>query len=238
MEEWSDPVIDGRRSDVPIYYLTTYSRHPRTPPAPAPSEDRLFTDWSSIESRSLPVIPPPQSAPRGGTLITSGIEDIHETKQAAPQPSQPLTQETHIGTTRHVDQEDFPTPPNVCQQPLEKSNVPDERRMTDMGTNTSDVVIEPTGSGTRPSHMEANAQTSIPIVDVLLPSGLGDHIPMPHVNLSILGYEPDSLRTSGLRSPPMRAQEVSAIPQLDGPGSLPTRNPTRGRGDRFLNQVE
>ena len=90
--------------------------------------------------------------------------------------------------------------------------------MTDMGTNTSDVVIEPTGSGPRPSHMEANAQTSIPIVDILLPSGLGDHIPMPHVNLSISGYEPDSLRTSGLRSPPMRAQEVSTIPQLDGPG--------------------
>ena len=35
-----------------------------------------------------------------------------------------------------------------------------------MGTNTSDVVIEPTKSGPRPLDMEANAQTSIPIVDV------------------------------------------------------------------------
>ena len=61
---------------------------------------------------------------------------------------------------------------------------------------------------------------------------------MLHVNLSILGYEPDSLRTLGLRSPPMRAQEVSTIPQLDGPGSLPTRDPTKGRGDRFSDQVE
>ena len=61
---------------------------------------------------------------------------------------------------------------------------------------------------------------------------------MPHVNLSILGYEPDSLRTSGIRSPPMRAQEVSAIPQLDGPGSLPTGDHTRWRGDRFSDQVE
>ena len=104
-----------------------------------------------------------------------------------------------------------------------------------MGTNTSYVVIEPTGSGLRPSYMEANAQTSIPIVDVLLLSGLGDHISMPHVNLSILGCKPNSLRTSGLRSPPMRAQEVSAIPQLDGSGSLPTRDPTRGTGDRFQN---
>ena len=107
-----------------------------------------------------------------------------------------------------------------------------------MGMNTSDVVIETRGNGPRSSHMEANAQTSIPIVDVLLPSGLGDHITMPHVNLSILGYEPDSLRTSGTRSPPPRAQEVSEISQLDGPGSLPTRDHTRGRGDRFSDQVE
>ena len=107
-----------------------------------------------------------------------------------------------------------------------------------MGTNTSDVVAEQTGSGLKPSCMEANAQSSIPIVDILLPSDLGDHITMPHVNLSISGYESDSLRTSGLRSPPVRAQEVSTISQLDQPGSLPTRDPTRGRGDRFLDQVE
>ena len=104
-----------------------------------------------------------------------------------------------MGAMSHAFQEDVPTTPNVCQQSLERTNVPDERRMIDMGTNTSDVVIEPTGSGLRPSHMEANAQTSIPIVDVLLPSGLGDHIIIPHVNLSIMGYEPDSLRTSGIR---------------------------------------
>ena len=101
--------------------------------------------------------------------------------------------------------------------------------MTDMGTNTSNVVIEPTVSGLRTSHMEANAQTSIPIVDVLLPSGLGDHTAIPHVNLSISGFEPDSLRTSGIRSPPARAQEVYMIPRLDGPGSLPIRDHTRGR---------
>ena len=110
--------------------------------------------------------------------------------------------------------------------------------MTDMGTNTSDVVIEPTGSGTRPSCMEANAQTSLLIVDVLLPSGLGDHVSIPHVNLSISGYEPDSLRTSGIRSPPVRAQEVSIKPHLDGPGTLPIRDHTQGRVGRFSDQIE
>ena len=73
--------------------------------------------------------------------------------------------------------------------------------------------------------MEANAQNSILIVDVLLPSSLGDHVMIPHVNLSISGYEPDSLRTLGMRSPSMWAREVSAIPQVDGPGSLPMRDP-------------
>ena len=47
----------------------------------------------------------------------------------------------------------------------------DERTMNDIGTNTSDVIVELTRDRTRTSNVEANAQTSIPIVDVLLPSG-------------------------------------------------------------------
>ena len=40
-EGWSDPVSEGRRrSDIPIYSPTTNSTHPRTPPTPAPSEDK------------------------------------------------------------------------------------------------------------------------------------------------------------------------------------------------------
>ena len=143
-----------------------------------------------------------------------------------------------MGTTSYVFQEDLPTTPTVSQQPLERSNIADERRMTDMGTSTSNVVIETTGSRPRTLHMGANAQTSVPIVDVLLPSSLGDHIAIPHVNLSISGYEPDSLRSSGITSPPVRAQEVSIIPQLDTPGSLPIRDHTRGRVGRFSDQVE
>ena len=142
-----------------------------------------------------------------------------------------------MGTADNVVQGILPVTPNICQQPLDRSNVPSERRMNDMGTNTSDVVIEPTRSGSRTSSMEANAQTSIPIVDVLLPSGLRDHVTIPHVNLSISGYEPDSLGTSGMRPLSRRAQEVSTIPQLDGPRSLPMRDHTRGRVGEFLSQV-
>ena len=73
--------------------------------------------------------------------------------------------------------------------------------------------------------MDANNQTSIPIVDVMLPSGGGDHLAIPQVNLSILGYEPDSLRNSHIRSLSMQAQEILIMPQLDGPASLPMRDP-------------
>ena len=57
-------------------------------------------------------------------------------------------------------------------------------------------------------------------------------------NLSILGYEPNPQRTSDMRSPSMRTQEVSIIPQLDGPGSLPVRDNIKGRVGGFLGQIE
>ena len=78
-----------------------------------------------------------------------------------------------------------------------------ERRVNDIGTNTSDVVVKPARDWTRALDIEANAQTSIPIVDVMFPSNLGDCVTKPHVNLSISGYELYSLRTPGVRSPSM-----------------------------------
>ena len=61
----------------------------------------------------------------------------------------------------------------------------------------------------------------------MLPSGGGDQIAIPQINTAILGYEPESLRGSHIRSPDTRAQGSSVIPQLDGPVSLPTRDPIR-----------
>ena len=88
--------------------------------------------------------------------------------------------------------------------------------MNDAGTNTLDVIIEPNGDRLRASTVEVSACTSIPIVDVLLPSGHEDHVKIPHVNLSITGYEPDSLRTLvGMGTPSLRTWEISTIPQLD-----------------------
>ena len=72
--------------------------------------------------------------------------------------------------------------------------------MMDMGTNTLDTEVRPHRDGARTITMDANIQTSIPIVDVMLPCSRGDHLSIPQVNLSISGYEPDPLRHSHRRT--------------------------------------
>ena len=52
---------------------------------------------------------------------------------------------------------------------------------------------------------------------------------IPQINLSISGYGPDSLRDSHVGTPATRAQEISILPQLDGPVSIPMKDPTGGR---------
>ena len=52
---------------------------------------------------------------------------------------------------------------------------------------------------------------------------------IPQIKLSISGYGPDSLRDSHVGTPTMRAQEISILPQLDGPISIPSKGPTGGR---------
>ena len=118
VEVWSDPAHEGRsRSDAHIYSPTAHSRHPRTPPAPAPSEDRLFSDWCNDWSRFPPVVPPTCSVPIEGTTITPGMGDIHEAKQAAVQTPQPISLGFHIDTTDHAVQEDLPPIQNIFDSP-------------------------------------------------------------------------------------------------------------------------
>ena len=147
---------------------------------------------------------------------------------------------TQIGVTENALHKDtIVTTPRTRQQLLDRSSVTNEREMIDMETNTLDIEVRPHRHGARASILDANGQASLPIVDVMLPSGRGDQLAIPQINLSILGYEPNSLRDSHIRSPGMRAQEISTIPQLDGAVSLPTRDPIRRRVQedfRFVGQ--
>ena len=63
----------------------------------------------------------------------------------------------------------------------------------------------------------------------MIPTGREDQIALPQINLSISGYGPNSLRNSQLGSSDVRTQEISIIPQVDGPMSIHTREYTRGR---------
>ena len=102
-------------------------------------------------------------------------------------------------------------------------------RMMDMGTNKSDVEVRPHRDGTRVVTLDANIQTPLPVVDVMIPTGGEDQLALPQINLSISGYGPNLLRDSQLGSSDMRAQEISILPQVDGPVSAPAREYNRGR---------
>ena len=75
-----------------------------------------------------------------------------------------------------------------------------------MGTNTSDVEVRPHRDGTRVVTLDANIQTPLLIVDVMIPTGWEDQIALPQINLSISGYGPNSLGNSQLGSSDVRAQ--------------------------------
>ena len=92
-------------------------------------------------------------------------------------------------------------------------------------TNTSDIEVRPQRDGTRVVPMNDNAQASVPLVDVILPSDV-NKMPMSHINLSILGYEPEA-RGSHIRTQDTEIQGNSIIPQLDGPVSIPVRDRRR-----------
>ena len=74
-----------------------------------------------------------------------------------------------MGGTEDALQEDPPTTTPSAQS-LDRLSMMDERRVNNIGTNTSDVVVA-SARDQITSNMEANAQASIPIVDVMLPSG-------------------------------------------------------------------
>ena len=155
---------------------------------------------------------PPQSVP------------VEETGPNINQPDnqtiQPGLEPAQIGATRNALQDDIiVSSPGTCQQ-LDELGV----RMMDMGTNTSDIEIRPQKDGTRVITLDVNTQASLPLVDVILPSGGNEQVTMPHINLSISGYEPKSLGGSHIRTQDTGIQGNSMILQLDGPASILTRD--------------
>ena len=96
-------------------------------------------------------------------------------------------------------------------------------RLIDMGTNTSDIEVRSQRDGARVIDSDDdNVQVSCPHVDVILPRGMNEQTPMPHINLSISRYDPELSRGSHTRSHDTGMQKI--IPQLDGPVSVQSRS--------------
>ena len=95
--------------------------------------------------------------------------------------------------------------------------------MIDMGTNMLNIEARSQRDGIRTA-LESNVQATRPLVDVILPTGMNEQIQFPNINLSISGYDSETLRGSHARPQEPRMQENSAIPQLDGPSTIPRRN--------------
>ena len=191
-------------------------------PTPAPSEDRFLTDWSSIESPHMRT--PPQNI-----LVTEPGPNIN---QLINQTVQPGSEPAQIGAKRIGLQDDIiVSSPGTCRQ-LDELGV----RMIDMGTNTSDVEVRSQRDGTRVIPTSNNAQASVPLVDIILPSGV-NKMPMPHINLSISGNEHEA-RDSHIRIQDTGIQGSLIILQLDGPVSIPVRDRRRLPGDRRVTERE
>ena len=110
--------------------------------------------------------------------------------------------------------------------------------MTDMGTNTSDVEGRLHIDGTRVVTSEANIQTPLPIVDIMILTSGEDPIALPQINLSISGHGPNSLQDSQFGSLDVRAQKVSVLPQVDGPVSIPRKRDVRERASESTRIIE
>ena len=103
------------------------------PPTPPPSDERLFTNWSSLESPLARTSP--QSVP---------IKEIGQSiNQPDNQTTQPGSEPAHIEAMGNAPSDNVSSH-RTCWQPGEVGV-----RMMDMGTNTSDVEARPNIDGTR-----------------------------------------------------------------------------------------
>ena len=59
-----------------------------------------------------------------------------------------------------------------------------------MGTNTSDVEVRPHRDGARVVTLDVNAQASLPIVDVMIPTSGEDQVVLPQINYLYRGMDP------------------------------------------------
>ena len=96
-------------------------------------------------------------------------------------------------------------------------------RQIEIETNISDREVRPQLDGIRNINVNADTQTSCPLIDVTLPTDVSEQRSIQHADQSI--HDSESLRGSCTTSPDARIHEI--IPQLDGPVSVQSRSGRR-----------
>ena len=148
-EEWSVPTnVERREND------TERHESPRVPPAPPSTEDRLFTDWSSIDS--------PRERTSQYNVSTRDTEPfINQTDNQTDQPgSEPARIEAMGNILR-----DVMTFPSACRQPSQVVT-----RFIDRETNMSDVEVRTQRDETRIDNLSSNEVIISNVRDTQMPT--------------------------------------------------------------------
>ena len=153
-EDWSMPTNVERRENITERHET-----PQTPPpnAPPPTDDRLFTDWSSIDF-------PRERTSQYNTSARS--TELNRT-QTDIQMEQPGTEPARIDLRGNTLDDDVTTFPSTCQQPSQGGT-----RLIDRETNMSEVEIRTQREETRMNILSSDNR------DIQIPtshSGLSSH---------------------------------------------------------------
>ena len=166
-EEWSMPAnVERRENDTERHES---SRAP-PPPAPPPTEDKLFTDWSSIDSHR-------ERASQCNVSAGDTEPNIILTDNQVDQPRSDSARIEAMGNTLG----DVMTSSSACRQPTQVGT-----RLVDRETNTSEVEVRTQREETRIDNSNSNNR------DIQMPtshSGLSSH------ETDIIGGCPIRIRT-------------------------------------------
>ena len=143
-EEWIIPTnVERRENDTE---RGESSRAP-PPPAPLPTEDRLFTDWSSIDS---PRARTSQCNALAGNTEPNVNQTDNQTEQLRSEPARIKAMGNTLG--------DVMTFPSASQQPSQVGT-----RLIDRETNTSEVEVRTQIEETRTDNLSSNNRdTQVP----------------------------------------------------------------------------
>ena len=175
-DEWSVPASIERREDN-----TLRRESQRAPPTSHHSEDRLFTDWSSLDSAQA------RTSPRNVSvrdIEQDGNQPCNQTIQPGSEPAQIDV----MGNALHD---------NVTSSSTHGQLGKVGARLIDVGINTSEIEVrsQRDGAGVVESD-DDNVRISCPHVKVMPLTDTNEQVHVPHINLSTSRYVPESTRGS------------------------------------------